>query len=215
MEAVFEGPFGMFTAPGLRVERFSAPHPGASQARGMIEAIYWHPNLLTVIDEIALLSWPQYHVMAYNEVGRLPSRSHPYVNLDESRAQSVRTLLINPAFLLRFRYLVVDDVHPDKPRGMFLRRLEKGQHYSRKAPAMGRVRYPAYFRPPNEDDVPIGESADFGRAVLDIDYVTNRVHTFHSVMTRGRIAVPHLEYVRSLIPRVRRRLEGRVREVTP
>jgi len=218
IEAVFRGPFGLFTAPGLRVERFSSPHPGGSQARGMIESIYWHPGLLTVIDEIALLSRPQYHMMAYNEVGRLPTRSRPYVNLDESRAQSTRTLLVEPAFLLRFRYLVVDvDIHPDKPREIFRRRLERGQHHPRKAPCMGRVRYPAYFRPPGKDDVPIDEDADFGTAILDIDHVSGRVHTFHSVMTRGRIVVPHLEYVRSLVPRVCADLDRRakVQEATP
>jgi hypothetical protein len=209
LEVVFTGKFGLFTAPGLRVERFSSPHPGGSQLRGMIESIAWHPGWITVIDHIGLMTPPKYYSAAHNEVADVPNKCKRVIGISDpkNRAQSIRTLLLNPAYIVRFRFLLVDDgVDPRKPHDIFSKRLRLGQHYPRRPPCMGRSRYPAIFRPLHHRDRVISDNADFGTAILDIDSNTGRVYTFHSIMRHGWIEFPHLEHALEKAPRVREEL---------
>ena len=44
------GDYALFTRPDMKVERVSFEDMTPSAARGLIEAIYWHPGLRWVID---------------------------------------------------------------------------------------------------------------------------------------------------------------------
>ena len=44
------GDYALFTRPEMKVERVSYDVMTPSAARGLIEAIYWHPGLRWVID---------------------------------------------------------------------------------------------------------------------------------------------------------------------
>ena len=44
------GDYALFTRPEMKVERVSYDVMPPSAARGLIEAIYWHPGLRWVID---------------------------------------------------------------------------------------------------------------------------------------------------------------------
>ena len=48
----FWGDYACFSRPELKVERMSYDVMTPSAARGMLEAIYWHPGLRWVIDRI-------------------------------------------------------------------------------------------------------------------------------------------------------------------
>lgn len=62
------GPYACFTRPEMKVERVSYDVMTPSAARGLVEAIFWHPGLKYVIDEIDLLSPIRYTNIRRNEV---------------------------------------------------------------------------------------------------------------------------------------------------
>ncbi|MBQ9501038.1 MAG: CRISPR-associated protein Cas5, partial [Lentisphaeria bacterium] len=49
------GPNACFTRPEMKVERVSYDVITPSAARGLLEAIYWHPGMKWVIDRIFVL----------------------------------------------------------------------------------------------------------------------------------------------------------------
>ena len=46
------GDYALFTRPEMKVERVSYDIMTPSAARGLVEAIYWHPGLKWIIDRI-------------------------------------------------------------------------------------------------------------------------------------------------------------------
>ena len=44
------GDYALFSRPELKVERYSYDVMTPSAARGILEAIYWHPGLRWIID---------------------------------------------------------------------------------------------------------------------------------------------------------------------
>ena len=49
------GDFACFTRPEMKVERVSYPLPTPSAARGVLEAIYWEPQMYYIIDSIYVI----------------------------------------------------------------------------------------------------------------------------------------------------------------
>ena len=49
------GSYGCFTRPEMKTERVSYDMITPSAARGLVEAIYWHPGLRYTVDRIYLL----------------------------------------------------------------------------------------------------------------------------------------------------------------
>ena len=50
------GDYALFTRPEMKVERVSYDVPTPSAARGMLEAVYYHPGLTWKIDRIHILN---------------------------------------------------------------------------------------------------------------------------------------------------------------
>ena len=50
------GDYALFSRPELKVERMSYDVPTPSAARGLVEAIYYHPGLRWHIDRICVLN---------------------------------------------------------------------------------------------------------------------------------------------------------------
>ena len=48
----FWGDYALFSRPEMKVERCSYDVITPSAARGMLEAIYWHPGMKWIIDKI-------------------------------------------------------------------------------------------------------------------------------------------------------------------
>ena len=46
------GDYALFSRPELKVERYSYDVMTPSAARGILEAIYWHPGMRWIIDKI-------------------------------------------------------------------------------------------------------------------------------------------------------------------
>ncbi len=70
------GDFACFTRPEMKVERVSYPLPTPSAARGILEAIYWEPEMYYVIDSIHVVKRGRWFNFRRNEVTKV-------VNLNE------------------------------------------------------------------------------------------------------------------------------------
>ena len=62
------GPYALFRRPELKVERASYDVPTPSAARGMVEAIYYHPGLRWHIDRIYVMNPIRFVSIRRNEV---------------------------------------------------------------------------------------------------------------------------------------------------
>lgn len=70
------GDYALFTRPEMKVERVSYDVMTPSAARGLIEAIYWHPGLRWVIDRIHVCAPIRFTNLRRNEVkSKIPVRT--------------------------------------------------------------------------------------------------------------------------------------------
>lgn len=70
------GELALFSRPEMKVERCSYDVITPSAARGVLEAIYWHPGIRWVIDKIYVLKPIQFTSIRRNEVkGKLSARN--------------------------------------------------------------------------------------------------------------------------------------------
>ena len=75
------GDYALFSRPELKVERMSYDVMTPSAARGILEAIYWHPGMKWVIERIHVLAPIRFTSVRRNEV------------LSPISAQNVRTAM--------------------------------------------------------------------------------------------------------------------------
>lgn len=67
------GDFACFTRPEMKVERVSYPVMTPSAARGILEAIYWEPQMYYLVDSIRVVKRGQWISIRRNEVTRVIS----------------------------------------------------------------------------------------------------------------------------------------------
>ncbi len=67
------GEFACFTRPEMKVERVSYRVPTPSAARGVLEAIYWEPEMYYVIDSITVVRAGRWFSFRRNEVEKVVS----------------------------------------------------------------------------------------------------------------------------------------------
>ena len=62
------GNYALFSRPEMKVERCSYDVMTPSAARGILEAVYWHPGMRWVIDKIHVVNPVQFTSVRRNEV---------------------------------------------------------------------------------------------------------------------------------------------------
>lgn len=170
-----KGEFALFTRPENKVERVSYPVITPSAARGVLEAIFWHPQFMWAIREVHVLSKVRTIGILRNEVNSKmsPSRVEPFY-ADEDRSQR------HSLCLREVDYVIFADVavkpgeahHPQKYREQFQRRVERGQCFHR--PALGCREFAAEFEPWDGSAEPIDWSEDLGLMLWDLQYPSGR-----------------------------------------
>jgi CRISPR-associated protein Cas5d len=68
--------FALFSRPEMKAERVSYDVPTPSAARGIIEAIYWKPQIRWIIDRIHVLAPIRFANIRRNEVAKQSSSGH-------------------------------------------------------------------------------------------------------------------------------------------
>ncbi len=181
------GDYACFTRPEMKVERVSYDVMTPSAARGILEAIFWHPGMRYVIDRIHVLSPIAFTNIRRNEVKSKVSSSAVYehitgggkdlyLNTSEDIQQRAAMVLQNVRYVIEAHFELVPDKmgagdNVGKFSEMLKRRIEKGQCYHR--PYFGCREFPVQFQMWEEKDIPTAypnETRDLGFMLFDMDY---------------------------------------------
>jgi CRISPR-associated protein Cas5d len=163
------GDYALFSRPEMKVERVSYDVMTPSAARGVLEAIYWKPQIRWIIDEIHVLNPIRFTNIRRNEISSkiavkggsgvnaamLNPDMHLSMDVSENRQQRASLLLKDVAYLIRAHVVVLD---PRMEKGdlpspeneavgkhleMFKRRARKGQAFQQ--PYFGCREFPVRF----------------------------------------------------------------------
>ncbi|MER3497053.1 MAG: type I-C CRISPR-associated protein Cas5 [Armatimonadota bacterium] len=164
-----EGEMALWTRPETKFERVSYPLPTPSGARGVLEAIYWHPQFLWRIRRIAVLKRGETFSILRNEVNSKMVPSAGVLYPSEDRAQRHAVMLKNVAYNIEAEVVPKDGGPPaEKHRDIFRRRVERGQCHHR--PVLGTRECAAEFEPLREGERPVPWDEDLGLMLWDLDF---------------------------------------------
>lgn len=212
-----------FTRPEMKAERVSYDVITPSAARGVLEAIYWKPQMRWVIDRIHVMRPIRFINLRRNEVGsKVPVKGatgalaamesgagNLGVFIETDRQQRAATLLRDVKYIIEAHIQILDGSGPEtKPEAKHLdtfnRRVAAGQCFHR--PYLGCREFACDFEAV-EGAVPISPLAetpegnrDLGYMLHDIDFANNMTaRFFRAEMKEGVIVVPpfHSPEVRS------------------
>ncbi|UUO04506.1 type I-C CRISPR-associated protein Cas5c [Blastopirellula sp. J2-11] len=179
------GEAACFTRPEMKVERVSYDVMTPSAARGVLEAIYWKPQMRWEIERIHLLKPVRFTNLRRNEVGVKASAANAKsaiksgsgslgLYIEDERQQRAGTILRDVGYVIEGRIVALDAENPaEKHYHMFKRRAEKGQCFQR--PYLGCREFLADFAWV-ENELPACElsqserNRDLGFMLLDIAY---------------------------------------------
>jgi CRISPR-associated protein Cas5d len=194
------GDYALFTRPEMKVERVSYDIITPSAARGIIEAIYWKPAILWVIDRIHVLKEIKFTNIRRNEVSEKASENKPYLAATELRQQRAALVLKNVDYIIEAHFEMTDKAGVEdtveKHYNIVLRRLRKGQHYH--APCLGTREFGAKVEF-IEDGVipksPLGDR-DLGWMLYDMDFSDSediKPKFFKATLNNGVLDLKDLE----------------------
>jgi CRISPR-associated protein Cas5d len=193
----------------MKVERVSYDVITPSAARGIVEAVYWKPEIRWQVMRLHVLKQIRFTSLRRNEVGsKIPARSvaeamstgHGSLGLyvEDDRQQRAATVLRDVAYVIEARFDIVGgEANPGKHLDQFNRRARDGQCFHR--PYLGCREFPADFTLIEKDSpMPsvhpsiVGER-DLGYMLHDIDFTDHMTPKFfRAVMHDGVIDVPPL-----------------------
>ncbi|HMP72515.1 MAG TPA: type I-C CRISPR-associated protein Cas5c [Kiritimatiellia bacterium] len=197
------GDFACFTRPEMKVERVSYDVMTPSAARGILEAIYWKPSILWVIDRIHVLKPIRFTNLRRNEVSeKIPpntvtqvmNRGQGRLELvaEEHRQQRASLLLVDVDYVIEAHFEIRDpnDANTEKHRETFQRRVRKGQTFHH--PYLGCREFPAKFEEVGEIPVsPLSGSRDLGFMLHDLDFAHDlQPRFFRAELQDGILHVP-------------------------
>ena len=176
------GEYACFTRPENKAERLSYDVITPSAARGVLEAIYWKPQIGWVIDRIHVLRPVRFTNLRRNEVGsKIPAGAVKTamrtgtgalgLYVDEIRQQRAATILRDVEYVIEAHFVLRDrSDRLEKHSEMFQRRARRGQYFHH--PYLGTREFPADFELV-EDKIPASPltgEVDLGLMLHDIDF---------------------------------------------
>ena len=187
-----------------------------SAARGILEAIYWHPGMRWIIDRIYVMKPIQFTSIRRNEVKSKISANNilsVYNGANKELGISSKDEIVQRASLLLRDVEYVIDAHfemtekanetdnPGKFKDIIMRRLKRGECYH--TPYFGCREFPVNFCLMEDDEIhtayEVVEEKDLGFMLYDMDY-SNPENIepmfFRAVMRRGVLDLRDCEVVR-------------------
>jgi len=160
------GDYALFSRPEMKVERVSYDVITPSAARGILEAIYWKPQIRWEIDEITVINPVRFTNIRRNEISKKASNPTAAmmneggtgklgIQIEESRQQRASLLLKDVRYIVKAHISILDrrmdrggEELPEnqiagKHLEMFKRRARKGQAFHQ--PYLGCREFPARF----------------------------------------------------------------------
>lgn len=212
------GESALFSRPEMKVERCSYDVMTPSAARGILEAIYWHPGMRWVIDQIHVKKPIQFSTIRRNEVkskvlaGNVLSVMNGadktlYISSKEEIVQRAAILLKDVEYVIEAHFdmteLANDSDNPGKFKDIIMRRLRKGECYH--MPYFGCREFPANFElledstEKNAENAYAGEVKDLGYMLFDFDYSNPediQPMFFRAVLKNGILNLRDCEVIR-------------------
>ncbi|MDR1821542.1 MAG: type I-C CRISPR-associated protein Cas5c [Oscillospiraceae bacterium] len=194
------GDYACFTRPEMKAERVSYDVITPSAARGILEAVYWHPGMHWVIDKLTVLNEIRFDSVRRNELGsKIPPRNISQAQkggdidlhqvITEDRQQRATLLLRDVRYVIDAHFELVSEKMAETDNvGKFLdqfnRRARRGQCYNQ--PYFGCREFAAHFRlledgePAPEGFYSDKEPRDLGFMLWDLEYkaVNEQTQTF-------------------------------------
>ena len=206
------GDYALFTRPEMKVERVSYDVMTPSAARGLMEAVYWHPGIRWSVDRIHVCSPIRFTNLRRNEVkATVSARSARtvmergtgdlYLCTPENIQQRASMLLRDVHYVIEAHFDMTDRAAPGDNPGKFQdiikRRVRKGQFYHQ--PYFGCREFPVNFK--LCEQIPdclesLKGERDLGWMLWDMDYTDPeniQPMFFRAVLRDGVLDVPTLE----------------------
>lgn len=191
------GDYALFSRPEMKVERVSYDVMTPSAARGILEAIYWKPEIRWIVDRIHVLNRIQFDNIRRNELSNKVSVSDKVMRegndficqyIEEDRQQRASMVLKHVDYIIEAHFELIDNdtSDPGKHLAMFERRAKKGQCFHR--PYFGCREFPVNFE--WCDDIPrskLNGEQDLGYMLHDIDFQNNMTPRFFRVVMHDGI----------------------------
>lgn len=208
------GDYALFSRPETKVERYSYDVITPSAARGILDAIYWHPGLSWKIDKIYVKKPIQFTSVRRNEVkskalatsilqayngGTKPLQ---IISKDEI-VQRASVLLRDVEYVIEAHFEMTERANetdnPGKFKDIMMRRLRRGECYH--MPYFGCREFPAHFCLCEENEIVTAYEGerDLGLMLYDMDYSNKediQPMFFRAVMKDGVIDVENCEVIR-------------------
>lgn len=201
------GKYALFSRPEMKTERVSYDILTPSAARGLIEAVYWHPGLKWVIDSIYVCNPIRFTNIRRNEVSQkisannvrevMNGKNSPlYINTSEAIQQRASLVLIDVRYVISAHFDMTPKASAadtaEKFYAMTCERLKGGKHFMQ--PYFGCREFPAYVKL-FEGDLPappedLAGTRDLGYMLYDMDYSNPediRPTFFRAVLKEGML----------------------------
>ena len=210
------GDYALFSRPEMKVERCSYDVMTPSAARGILDAIYWHPGLKWKIDRIHVVRPIQFTSVRRNEVKSKISASSVlqaynggdkplYISTKADIVQRASLLLRDVEYVIEAHFQMTDQANetdnPGKFKDIIMRRLRRGECFH--MPYFGCREFPAHFSLCEEDEIRTAYDGvvekDLGFMLYDMafsDPENIQPMFFRAVMRRGVVDLQNCEVVR-------------------
>ena len=179
------GEYALFSRPEMKVERCSYDVITPSAARGILEAIYWHPGMKWVIDKIYVQKPVQFTSIRRNEVKSKISSNNVlsvyngadkplYISTKSDIVQRASLLLRDVSYVIEAHFEMtekaVESDNPGKFKDIIMRRLKRGECYH--TPYFGCREFPANFCLCEDEKIETAYSGekDLGFMFYDMDF---------------------------------------------
>ena len=210
------GDYALFSRPEMKVERCSYDVMTPSAARGIPDAVYWHPGLKWKIDRIHVVRPIQFTSVRRNEVKSKISASSVlqaynggdkplYISTKADIVQRASLLLRDVEYVIEAHFQMTDQANetdnPGKFKDIIMRRLRRGECFH--MPYFGCREFPAHFSLCEEDEIRTAydgvEEKDLGFMLYDMDFSDPeniQPMFFRAVMRRGVVDLQNCEVIR-------------------
>lgn len=181
------GEYACFSRPELKSERVSYDIMTPSAARGILEAVFWHPGLRWHIDKIYVLNPIRFTNIRRNEVKSVVKgqnvlavmngkKKDLFIAASQDIQQRAALVLQDVHYVIEAHFTMTEKAAPGDNAGKFQnmikRRLDKGQCYHQ--PYLGTREFPAAFKRFEQAEVEVDPGLsgeiDLGYMLYDMDF---------------------------------------------
>ena len=210
------GDYALLTRPEMKVERCSYDVITPSAARGILEAVYWHPGMKWIIDKIYVQKPIQFTSVRRNEVKSKILASNVlqvyngadrplYISSKVDIVQRASLILKDVSYVIEAHFEMTKQANesdnPGKFKDIIMRRLKRGECFH--MPYFGCREFPAHFSLCEDEKIETAydqvEEKDLGFMLFDMDYTDKeniQPMFFRAVLKHGILDLRECEVIR-------------------